>query len=347
MNPITRKEKFLAKIDGQDVSLPDPITREEMFLSSIAKKGGAGGGASVQSDLSQNDPTAPDYVKNRTHYEEITHGAIIESQTTEGDFINAKCMPTVGKTYTVIFDGTSYECIAWGTPWGEIYIGNGSYYELEGYGEDVPFLVAFLGNSAYLMPDDSGHSIEVRGEYVSIQKLDEKFLPENSFTKCGYYSIDGEYKVIPKMMINDRNTDIQNVGSIGLSQIFCDEYGNTTIYGGLYTAYAFECESQPYRPDMSLPTAGQQISIPFNHTQKIPFNESKKFFWVEVVLSNGTIVVPLLITKSADFVVLCATGDYYSEDGTRYFVRFTRDSDQTSGETRYLDTSTLTIINKG
>lgn len=29
------------------------------------------GGASVQSDLAQNDPTAPDYVKNRTHYEEI------------------------------------------------------------------------------------------------------------------------------------------------------------------------------------------------------------------------------------------------------------------------------------
>ena len=30
----------------------------------------SGGGASVQPDLNQNDPTAPDYVKNRTHYAE-------------------------------------------------------------------------------------------------------------------------------------------------------------------------------------------------------------------------------------------------------------------------------------
>ena len=43
MEPITRKEKFLAKAGGQEVSLPEPITREEMFLAAISGGGGGSG----------------------------------------------------------------------------------------------------------------------------------------------------------------------------------------------------------------------------------------------------------------------------------------------------------------
>lgn len=43
MEPITRKEKYLAAIVGQAVELPEPITREEMFLAEIAMNGGGGG----------------------------------------------------------------------------------------------------------------------------------------------------------------------------------------------------------------------------------------------------------------------------------------------------------------
>ena len=46
MNPITRKEVFLAAAGGQDVTTPTPFTREEMFLDAIAKGGGGGGGSS-------------------------------------------------------------------------------------------------------------------------------------------------------------------------------------------------------------------------------------------------------------------------------------------------------------
>lgn len=45
MNPITRKEMFLAAAGGQDVTTPTPVTREEVFLDAIAK-GGSGGGSS-------------------------------------------------------------------------------------------------------------------------------------------------------------------------------------------------------------------------------------------------------------------------------------------------------------
>ena len=44
MEPITRKEKFLAKAGGQDVGDLEPVTREEYFISKI-KGGGGGGGA--------------------------------------------------------------------------------------------------------------------------------------------------------------------------------------------------------------------------------------------------------------------------------------------------------------
>lgn len=43
MDPITRKETFLAKAGGQDVTTPTPVTREEYFLNQIAKGGGHGG----------------------------------------------------------------------------------------------------------------------------------------------------------------------------------------------------------------------------------------------------------------------------------------------------------------
>lgn len=43
LEPITRKEQYLAKAAGQDVETPEPITREEMYLDAIAKGGGDGG----------------------------------------------------------------------------------------------------------------------------------------------------------------------------------------------------------------------------------------------------------------------------------------------------------------
>lgn len=43
LNPVTRKETFLAAAAGQDVTTPTPITREEVFLDAIAKSGGGGG----------------------------------------------------------------------------------------------------------------------------------------------------------------------------------------------------------------------------------------------------------------------------------------------------------------
>lgn len=46
MEPVTRKELFMAAAAGENVSTPKPVTREEYFLSKIGG-GGAGGGVMV------------------------------------------------------------------------------------------------------------------------------------------------------------------------------------------------------------------------------------------------------------------------------------------------------------
>lgn len=74
MEPITRKEQFLAKAGGQNIELPNPVTREEMFLAAAAGVGtapapitrkemflaaisGGGGGGSTMSATGTVTPT--------------------------------------------------------------------------------------------------------------------------------------------------------------------------------------------------------------------------------------------------------------------------------------------------
>lgn len=44
MKPIERRELYYAAIAGQDVQVPEPITREEFFLKAILDSGAGGSG---------------------------------------------------------------------------------------------------------------------------------------------------------------------------------------------------------------------------------------------------------------------------------------------------------------
>ena len=52
MEPKTRKEHYLAKIAGEDVSVPEPKTSQEHYLKEIAENGVGSGGATSLADLS-------------------------------------------------------------------------------------------------------------------------------------------------------------------------------------------------------------------------------------------------------------------------------------------------------
>lgn len=63
MEPKTRKEHYLAKIAGEDVSVPEPKTRQEYYLKEIAENGGGGGG---------DEPVVIDVVTNDTFTQVIS-----------------------------------------------------------------------------------------------------------------------------------------------------------------------------------------------------------------------------------------------------------------------------------
>lgn len=121
LEPITRKEYFLAKAAGMDVETPEPITREEMFLSMISG-GGTGGSGSADWNASEGEPG---YVKNRTHYikkipivEETTVATAFDEKSgmvyarineyTNMDNLN-ECEP--GDRFNVMFNGDDYFCV--------------------------------------------------------------------------------------------------------------------------------------------------------------------------------------------------------------------------------------------
>lgn len=47
LNPITRKEMYIAKMAGMDVETPEPITRKEIYMQKLIENGCSGGGGNL------------------------------------------------------------------------------------------------------------------------------------------------------------------------------------------------------------------------------------------------------------------------------------------------------------
>ena len=136
-------------------------------------------------DWNQNDETAPDYIKNRTHW--VENMTFIESPLNNGDLyeevgvtifiINSPISPlTVGNTYTVNWLDTEYEVIATDMD-GSITLGNLSIMEM---GNDTlePFLIGVFPDGVKVCTKESitEGNISIKGE--NAHKLDKKYLPE-------------------------------------------------------------------------------------------------------------------------------------------------------------------------
>ena len=140
----------------------------------------------VQADWNQNDETAPDYVKGRTHYSDYSPGvSLVDEQTIT---IEDSCIDIplevaleVGKTYTVIFNGVEYECEAYQFyDGGAIMLGNASYLGYEG-GNYEPFSFDYYPNdeSFYLNTDPGEYIISIKEpESGGIHQIDEMYIPD-------------------------------------------------------------------------------------------------------------------------------------------------------------------------
>lgn len=111
-----------------------------------------------QPDLSQNDPSAPGYVKNRTHYEEEVKNNLIDTQEFAYNLWyldGSEIQLSLDKTYRIIFDEIEYECIPYNLTYREedgIAIGCSALCgDTNSFGNNEPFLIY------YYPSNDSGN----------------------------------------------------------------------------------------------------------------------------------------------------------------------------------------------
>ena len=152
-----------------------------------------------QSDWSQNNQSATDFVKNRTHYEETTQTVIMENDSmlggpatgvkegyaTENDTLSVSEI-VVGDTYIITVDGVDYTGVM---EWCEDPTSDGGNgVRLFNKGEypsdwsDAPVELVSYSNCVYIYFDGdtyTSHSVKITHVTSEIKQLDEKYLPNS------------------------------------------------------------------------------------------------------------------------------------------------------------------------
>ena len=140
-------------------------------------------------DWNENDPTKPNYIKNRPFYTgDPVETVLVEESTVSFSLDKGEGLYTailrsifeaaVGEVYKVSWDGTVYECNCVESPDGAI-IGNLS---MTGAGSDSgePFLM-IIRNGAGIMigtlDTSASHIISISGFVPEVVKIDKKYLP--------------------------------------------------------------------------------------------------------------------------------------------------------------------------
>ena len=190
LEAITRQEQIIA---GKDLQ---PVTRMEFFLKAY---GGGGSGGGAQPDWNQNDSTAADYVKNRTHYEEsIYTDYVLNSGGTQ---ITGFSMPEVGGTITVKINGVeSAETVKRGTsgPLGNYtYIGTIDFDSLQRGGTGWCVAAISASTVGFANPDTT---MSVFATFV--HKIDDKFINFDGLVRTFDYHFKG-YTIYKRLYKND------------------------------------------------------------------------------------------------------------------------------------------------
>lgn len=86
----------------------------------------------------------------------------------------------IGKKYTVVWDGTVYECEAKLNEWDRAYIGNPSLeYESSMPSTDEPFYFSYVGGRMFASSEHAGtFTVAIYTDGVSVKTIDTKYLPE-------------------------------------------------------------------------------------------------------------------------------------------------------------------------
>lgn len=150
----------------------------------IIPTGSGGAGVAVQPDWNQNDKSASDYIKNRTHYIEDEKKVNVIPETTvgwaPGVYFYDNFSLEENTLYTVSVNGAEYELIGrYYEPGDSIFIGNQYFFTGIDEGSDVPFAI---------IPDPEGDAFFIAptfGVYdISISTSADSILSEERLYLC-------------------------------------------------------------------------------------------------------------------------------------------------------------------
>ena len=155
------------------------------------------GGVSVQADWQQNDKTAPDYIKNRTHWIEETFIEVFPETSYNGSFdlygedIFSKLSPNAVCIVTI--NGTSYETVARHSVYNayEWYvIGNGELIGEDDIDTDLPFGIFIdIYDENYSSETIDVNTFKIESTVRVVNKIPEIYLPAKIGTDgTGVYS---------------------------------------------------------------------------------------------------------------------------------------------------------------
>jgi len=205
----SKLNNYVEIVEGKGLSTEDYTTEEKEKVASIE----AGAQKNIQPDWNQNDESADDYVKNRPFYtgESVTTTVEvlpeINSTSIDGDIILSESL-VEGRTYTVVWDGVEYDCIARNYD-GYLMLGNNAIYEYDGgittdTGE--PFAMETEGASTTLwvyMAEDKDFTLSISYSKIqeNIVKLPMQYLPDGYPYKESYVG-----EIVPETTVNIENT---------------------------------------------------------------------------------------------------------------------------------------------
>lgn len=182
----------------------------------------------VQPDWNQNDATQPDYVKNRPLYT----GGPVETTFVEDSTVSftrnehsgfylgslqSAFVATVGETYKVSWDGTTYECTCVDSN-GKTIIGNLSMLPgTAGPDTGEPFTMMVynrVGIEIATADTSASHTFSISGFAQEVVKIDRKYLPKAAFitydSSTSTYNSDLTNDELYEIMLNGEQVVFYN-----------------------------------------------------------------------------------------------------------------------------------------
>lgn len=230
----------------------------------------------VQPDMAQNDPSAADYIKNRTHYVEKGEEVFIEEQTftlEDGVVVTEWTEPLVeGDTYIVKWDGVEYTSVAKSYTFeGSTFVCIGNLVVIGEEDNGIPFYATTDGVFILIDYDETAteRTVGVIHRYEKYHQLDPKFVPNLPYKEL--------QTVFPETVL-EWNED---VGGFIATTDFVLEAGKT--YTVTHNGVEYSCTTEEFQ---GIPLIGDFNAI----TTGTP---SGSFPFVIITMENAIALMPL------------------------------------------------------